>query len=302
MADEVVPAQPAAVNNEDWLGIGRDDLEVVAPAVPPATPAPEVAVVSPEAAAQAAPPVPAAEAAPVVEPVADPVKAVFQQNKELAEAMQGMATENARLLKAMADRESRETAPSAEELEAQAEIERQQLLADPAKVLTARENKLREQLAQDAEKAARTSLAKSLGYDDPRDMDIAVASANGVKRLTADKAQFPLMGDDAFRAEMAKPENLTAVFKQFPKESDPAEILRKPEAWALMYTRTALARATKTPVVAAPAAPAPKSGDEPITPVSTAPAAVAAGVLTNTKSALELEWDALASSDSPVLK
>ncbi len=307
MVDVATPAPAPAevvVDNEDWLGVGRDDLGFPGDPPAPAAVVPSAPVAAPAPAAPAPAPVAAApaQATPATPEPTDAVKAAYAQNQQLQETVQTLVTEQARLLKVMADKEARETAPSAEELEAQNTAAREQLLADPGKVLQERESKLREQMTAEAGVKAREALASSLGYENTRDLDIAVASANGVKRLTADKEQFPLMQDAAFRAEMAKPENLAAVFKQYKKDSDPAEILKQDAAWALMYNRTALARATQNPAAAAPAVTAQPAGEEPINPVSAAPASAGAGAVSAPKSSIELEWDALAASDSPVLQ
>ncbi len=287
------------LKEHDWLSLGMDPATDAPVAEAKPAPVPVKAEPAAPAAAKAAEPKPAAPAPAVpAQPAAaapkndDPkppqgtqpssnqdfVKELLEKQKATDESIRLLVEENAKLIEALGAQAQPKLNP--EELAAKEEEEREALLANPKAYLEKQKAELTKQLTAEAGERAKEETAKSLGYETVREFELAVASNLGVRRLSTDKEQYPLMADPEFRKEMGLNENLNAVLKRFqPKDGsdvDAVEVLRRQEFWQAAYDRANLARMAKltnaggTPTEAAPGT------DEPLPIPSGGPSAPAA--------------------------
>lgn len=302
----------------DWLNLGLPSetkapepvLPVAAPKAEPAPEAPKAPDAKAEPVAPAPTPAPAAEAPKPAEPAKPAtsegtpenqlIKDMLAKQAQTDASLRALIDENAKLVKAQTDAANPVKPLSPEELQAKAEADRNALLADPEAYLKEKEAKLRETLKAEAEQTAKSETAKALGYNSVREMELGVASTQGVARLTADSKQFPLMAEDSFRNLMADDANLKAVFQQFPKDSDPVSVLKTDAFWMMAYQRAAIAKLAGDTKSASGGA----AGDEaPITPVTPGPAGSSGGTApADQKSADDQLWDEIANAGSLVLK
>lgn len=283
-------------------GKGTAELPVATPAAEPpkeVTP-PPAAVTAPVAPATPAPPPAPAKVDPPAEAPKTEID-IVRLLREEREASDRRIQEVMEAHKAALQELAKKSEPqlSAEELQRRQEEARDRFLADPEAELKRRDAEVLTRVKAEAMDEAKKDMAKTLGYATVDDMETAQAGMAGVRTLLnavddAKKPVYPLMAEEAFRKEMAKEENLLSVFKSYPATAVKAEVLGSRPFWDALYNRVALAYTInlgKTP---------PAKEDDPLTPVTAAPAGTANPPA---KTAGDSIWDEIVSAgDSGRLK
>lgn len=225
----------------------------------------------------------------------DYVKTLHEKLSRLESATATLIEENAKLLAAQNAERERANQPKPEELEAQAAARRNEFLTNPDAFLKQREDEIRKKATEDAAASAKEQLAKSMGFDSVEKFESWSAASQGLKTLEADDKSYPLMKDEAFKKVLGDPETLKPIFKLFPPDSRPNEVLKSPQFWALAYQQAALktvASATRQPTGS-------DKVDTPLNPVNPSPAPAAKGAPVPL---IDEEWAAVEKAGESVFK
>lgn len=134
-----------------------------------------------------------------------------------------------------------------------------------------------------------------MGFDSVEKFESWSAASQGLKSLESDEKSFPLMKDEDFKKVLGDPETLKPIFKLFPKDSRPNDVLASPQFWALAYQQAALKKVAE----ATKAAPGAAKVETPLNPVNPSPAPAGKGA---PAPKIDDEWAAVEAAGASVLK